>query len=40
MGAWKKTLIDIWLTTRFSFQIALYLLVKQNQEFDITSSVT
>ena len=27
-GAWEKVLSDVWLTTRFSFQIALYLLVK------------
>ena len=31
-GAWKKALSDIWLTTRFSFQIALCLLLKQNRK--------
>ena len=30
-GAWKKALSYVWLTTRFSFQIALYLLVKQKE---------
>ena len=35
MGVWKKALSDVWLTTRFSFQIALYLLVKQKENLTL-----
>ena len=34
-GVWKKALSDVWLTTRFSFQIALYLLVKQKENLTL-----
>ena len=30
-GTWKKALSDMWLTTRFSLQIALYFLVKKKE---------
>ena len=34
-GAWKKALSDVWLSSRFSFQIALYLLVKQQENLTL-----
>ena len=34
-GDWKKALSGVWLTTRFSFPIALYLLVKQNENLSL-----
>ena len=34
-GAWKKSLSDFWLTTGFSFQIALYLHVRQKENLTL-----
>ena len=34
-GAWEKALSDVWLTIRFSFQIALYLLGKQQKNLTL-----
>ena len=34
-GAWKKALSDVWLSSRFSFQIALYLLMKQQENLTL-----
>ena len=34
-GAWKKALSDVSQTTRFSFQIALYLLVRQKENLTL-----